>query len=137
MPPKVGKDPYQFAVFSLMLHKSRKTLGRKLLKVMMVPMIKNRQAPASQTPRLRAAFPTYCRVGRTGRSGDPSGLFLTADANHSLYNRGFRWSHVHEQLQVTGRTRILRRNYRSTRQIAHAAAEPDGPAGWADRARGD
>jgi superfamily I DNA/RNA helicase/mRNA-degrading endonuclease RelE of RelBE toxin-antitoxin system len=54
---------------------------------------------------------------------EPSGLFLTADANQSLYNRGFRWSRVHEQLQVTGRTRILRRNYRSTRQIAHAAAE--------------
>lgn len=54
---------------------------------------------------------------------DPSGLFLTADANQSLYNRGFRWRHVHQQLQVVGRTRILRRNYRSTRQIAHAAAE--------------
>lgn len=54
---------------------------------------------------------------------DVSGLFLTADANQSLYNRGFRWSHVHEQLQVVGRTRILRRNYRSTRDIAVAAAE--------------
>jgi len=54
---------------------------------------------------------------------DPSGLFLTADANQSLYNRGFRWRNVHEQLKVTGRTRILRRNYRSTRQIVHAAAE--------------
>lgn len=54
---------------------------------------------------------------------DPSGLFLTADANQSLYNRGFRWSQVHEQLQVVGRTRILRRNYRSTRDIAEAAAE--------------
>lgn len=54
---------------------------------------------------------------------DPSGLFLTADANQSLYNRGFRWRNVHEQLKVTGRTRILRRNYRSTRQIAYAAAE--------------
>lgn len=53
----------------------------------------------------------------------PSGLFLTADANQSLYNRAFRWRNVHQQLQVTGRTRILRRNYRSTRQIAHAAAE--------------
>ncbi|MBL7202065.1 MAG: UvrD-helicase domain-containing protein [Anaerolineae bacterium] len=53
----------------------------------------------------------------------PSGLFLTADANQSLYNRGFRWRNVHDQLRVTGRTRILRRNYRSTRQIAHAAAE--------------
>jgi superfamily I DNA/RNA helicase len=54
---------------------------------------------------------------------EPSGLFLTADANQSLYNRGFRWRNVHEQLKVTGRTRILRRNYRSTRQLAHAAAE--------------
>ncbi len=54
---------------------------------------------------------------------DPGGLFLTADANQSLYNRGFRWRNVHDQLQVTGRTRILRRNYRSTRQIAQAAAE--------------
>ncbi len=54
---------------------------------------------------------------------DPAGLFMTADANQSLYNRGFRWRNVHEQLQVTGRTRILRRNYRSTRQVADAAAE--------------
>lgn len=54
---------------------------------------------------------------------DPGGLFLTADANQSLYNKGFRWSRVHDQLQVVGRTRILRRNYRSTRDIAEAAAE--------------
>lgn len=54
---------------------------------------------------------------------DPSGLFLTADANQSLYNRGFRWQNVHDQLKVTGRTRILRRNYRSTRDIAQAAAD--------------
>lgn len=54
---------------------------------------------------------------------DPSGIFLTADANQSLYNRGFRWQSVHEQLQVVGRTRILRRNYRTTREIAEAAAQ--------------
>ncbi len=53
----------------------------------------------------------------------PTGLFLTADANQSLYNRGFRWQNVHKQLKVTGRTRILRRNYRSTKEIATAAAE--------------
>jgi len=53
----------------------------------------------------------------------PTGLFLTADANQSLYNRGFRWQHVHDQLKVTGRTRILRRNYRSTQEIADAAGE--------------
>ena len=53
----------------------------------------------------------------------PMGLFLTADANQSLYNRGFRWHDVHENLQVKGRTRILLRNYRSTQQIAQAATE--------------
>ena len=53
----------------------------------------------------------------------PAGIFLTADANQSLYNRGFRWRQVHEQLQVVGRTRLLRRNYRNTRQIVQAAAE--------------
>ncbi len=53
----------------------------------------------------------------------PAGLFLTADANQSLYNRGFRWQNVHDQLKVTGRSRILRRNYRSTGQIAAAAAD--------------
>lgn len=54
---------------------------------------------------------------------EPSGVFLTADANQSLYNRGFRWRNVHEALNVSGRSRILRRNYRSTRQIAAAAAD--------------
>jgi superfamily I DNA/RNA helicase/mRNA-degrading endonuclease RelE of RelBE toxin-antitoxin system len=54
---------------------------------------------------------------------DPAGLFLTADANQSLYNRGFRWQNVHAQLKVAGRTRILRRNYRSTREIGQASAE--------------
>jgi superfamily I DNA/RNA helicase/mRNA-degrading endonuclease RelE of RelBE toxin-antitoxin system len=67
------------------------------------------------TPAALALCVELCR--------DPSGLFLTADANQSLYNRSFRWRHVHEQLQVAGRTRILRRNYRSTRQIADGAAE--------------
>ncbi|MFN2136438.1 MAG: 3'-5' exonuclease, partial [Candidatus Promineifilaceae bacterium] len=54
---------------------------------------------------------------------EPSGVFLTADANQSLYNRGFRWGSVHDQLQVKGRSRILGRNYRSTRQIAAAAGD--------------
>lgn len=54
---------------------------------------------------------------------DPAGLFLTADANQSLYNSGFRWTYVHRDLNVQGRTRILRRNYRSTQEIADAAAE--------------
>lgn len=54
---------------------------------------------------------------------DPAGVFLTADANQSLYNRGFHWRNVHERLNVQGRTRILKRNYRSTRQIAAAASD--------------
>jgi superfamily I DNA/RNA helicase len=54
---------------------------------------------------------------------DPTGVFLTADANQSLYNRGFRWRNVHDSLKLAGRTRILRRNYRSTQQIAAAATE--------------
>ncbi|GAB4273675.1 MAG: 3'-5' exonuclease [Candidatus Promineifilaceae bacterium] len=61
------------------------------------------------------------------------GVFLTADANQSLYNRGFRWNQVHADLRVSGRTRILRRNYRSTRQIAEAAAEILAPVPDFDR----
>lgn len=53
----------------------------------------------------------------------PQGVFLAADANQSLYNRGFSWTNVHAQLNIQGRTRILRRNYRSTRQIALAARD--------------
>ena len=51
----------------------------------------------------------------------PTGLFLTADQGQSLYNKGFSWAKVHSDLRFVGRTRILRRNYRTTRQIAEAA----------------
>ncbi len=67
------------------------------------------------TPTALALCVELCR--------EPSGLFLTADANQSLYNKGFRWKNVHSQLNVTGRSRTLRRNYRSTREIAEAAAD--------------
>lgn len=53
----------------------------------------------------------------------PEGLYLTADASQSIYNRGFAWSRVHADLQVRGRSLILKRNYRSTEQIAEAAAQ--------------
>lgn len=53
---------------------------------------------------------------------EPGGLFLTADACQSLYNRGFAWKNVHESMRVAGRTRLLKRNYRTTRQISTAAA---------------
>ncbi len=66
-------------------------------------------------------------------ANDPSGVFLTADANQSLYNRGFRWTNVHEDLNVAGRTRILRRNYRSTRQIAAAATDILAPVSGVDK----
>lgn len=52
----------------------------------------------------------------------PKGIFLTADALQSLYNKGFAWKNVHSTLNVVGRTRVLKRNYRTTRQIAEAAA---------------
>ena len=52
----------------------------------------------------------------------PQGLFLAADAGQSIYNRGFAWSQVHDSLQLRGRTRILRRNYRTTLQLSRATA---------------
>ena len=53
----------------------------------------------------------------------PQGLFFTADANQSIYNRGFSWSKVHEFLDFRGRSTILRHNYRSTQQIAKASVD--------------
>jgi superfamily I DNA/RNA helicase/mRNA-degrading endonuclease RelE of RelBE toxin-antitoxin system len=52
----------------------------------------------------------------------PEGACLTADANQSVYSRGFTWRHVDERLNFQGRTVLLRRNYRTTRQITTAAA---------------
>ena len=48
-------------------------------------------------------------------------FFLTADANQSIYGGSFRWGDVHEDLRFRGRTALLRRNYRSTREIGQAA----------------
>ena len=52
----------------------------------------------------------------------PDRLFLTADSNQCIYGNSFRWKDVHGDLQFRGRTSILRRNFRSTRQIVEAAA---------------
>jgi len=49
------------------------------------------------------------------------GLFLAADANQSLYNRGFRWHHVHQDVNPQGRILTLERNFRNTREIVAAA----------------
>jgi superfamily I DNA/RNA helicase len=51
----------------------------------------------------------------------PNRLFITADANQSIYGSGFNWSDVHDCLKFQGRTSVLRANYRSTRQIGEAA----------------
>ena len=51
----------------------------------------------------------------------PNRLFVAADANQSIYGSGFRWSDVHEDLRFVGRTGVLRRNHRSTREIGEAA----------------
>ncbi|MCC6808072.1 MAG: UvrD-helicase domain-containing protein [Deltaproteobacteria bacterium] len=48
-------------------------------------------------------------------------LFLTADANQSIYGGAFRWADVHETLSFKGHTHALKVNYRSTKQLALAA----------------
>lgn len=54
----------------------------------------------------------------------PEGVFLTADQNQSLYNRGFRWADAHTALNLRGgRVARLKRNYRTTRQIVEAALD--------------
>ncbi|MEN9935511.1 MAG: hypothetical protein RLZZ387_2090 [Chloroflexota bacterium] len=50
----------------------------------------------------------------------PQHVYLTADASQSLYQRGFSWKQVHDDLQMTGRTLLLKRNYRNTAQISSA-----------------
>ncbi len=51
--------------------------------------------------------------------GQPS-LFLVGDSSQTLYTRGFAWQQIGLQLQ--GHSFRIRRNFRSTRQIAEAAA---------------
>ena len=51
---------------------------------------------------------------------DARNVFLTADRNQSIHNPGFSWSEVHESLNMRGRSTILRRNHRTTREIMHA-----------------
>jgi len=49
------------------------------------------------------------------------GLFLAADSKQSIYSRNYTWPAAHPRLQFRGRTAVLRRNYRSTREIDRAA----------------
>ncbi len=48
-------------------------------------------------------------------------IFITADANQSIYGSGFNWDDVHASLRFQGRTSVLHANYRSTREIGEAA----------------
>ena len=54
---------------------------------------------------------------------DTKGVYLTADASQSLYQRGFSWKQIHSDLQVAGRTIVLKRNYRNTQQIVQACSQ--------------
>ena len=59
---------------------------------------------------------------------DPKNVFLTADNNQSIYGSGLSWVSVAEDLKLRGRARILRRNYRTTKQI-WTAIQPIAPQG--------
>nr|BBH86299.1 DNA helicase [Thermosporothrix sp. COM3] len=51
----------------------------------------------------------------------PNRLFITADANQSIYGSSFSWKEVHQDLNFQGHTNILKANYRSTQEIDEAA----------------
>ena len=51
---------------------------------------------------------------------DPSRVFLTADTNQSIYGVGIAWSKISSALNFRGRSRILKRNYRTNKEICTA-----------------
>lgn len=51
----------------------------------------------------------------------PATLMILADAAQTMYSRGFSWKQA--GIQAQGKTNILRKNHRNTRQIAEAAAQ--------------
>lgn len=51
----------------------------------------------------------------------PNRLFVTADANQSIYGSSFRWRDIHQDLKFKGRTGILYVNHRTTKEINEAA----------------
>jgi mRNA-degrading endonuclease RelE of RelBE toxin-antitoxin system len=54
---------------------------------------------------------------------DPTRVFLTADANQSIYGSGMKWSDIAEEFDFRGRrSKILKRNYRTTVEIFDAVA---------------
>lgn len=65
------------------------------------------------SPVSLALMAEICKTGE--------GLFFAADNKQSLYSRNYTWSSAHPRLQFRGRTALLSRNYRSTREIDSAA----------------
>lgn len=53
----------------------------------------------------------------------PEGIYFTADLKQSIYARGYTWANADPRLQFTGRTHLLKRNYRSTQEIDWAALD--------------
>ena len=60
------------------------------------------------------------RMMKGGCEAEDRSLFLAGDSSQTLYSRGFTWRQAGLQLQ--GRSVVVRRNFRNTRQIAEAAA---------------
>lgn len=54
---------------------------------------------------------------------DKSNVFMAADMSQTIYNHSFSYSKVHEDLDVSRRTRLLKRNYRTTEEIVRGALE--------------
>lgn len=52
-----------------------------------------------------------------------SNIFLTADTNQSIWGNGFSWAKMASDLRMQGRARILRRNYRTTKEIWDAVMQ--------------
>lgn len=63
---------------------------------------------------------------------DPRNVFLTADNNQSVYGSGLSWVKISEELKLRGKVRILKRNYRTTRQL-WSAVQPIAPDGVSGR----
>ena len=52
-----------------------------------------------------------------------SNIFLAADINQSIWGNGFSWTKMASDLRVQGRAKILRRNYRTSRDIWNAVLQ--------------
>lgn len=53
----------------------------------------------------------------------PKNIFITADANQSIYGVGFSWNRIDDSLNVKGKTKILKKNYRTTKEIMLGALD--------------